>query len=575
MWHFYCTNDSVVIRLIMECCFKRPMWIDPLKDIWTACDQPVSNSLDARKFAVAVRLVQLAQHSIPLPITTTAGADLSQGWPPDLRPAFFEGIAPPNMIPKPPTTAAAVPPPQSQQPPLPHAHVPAAVGGPLAPTSGGMSVSGGASVASSTHPPQLQHQPNAPQQQQLAMQDPYILTPSDQFRYDQMFPEYTSPSDPNFLYGPEAVALFQKSGLPREVLSQIWTMVDSEPIDNRLDKLEFALAMHLIICVSVKRLSLPATLPPSLAHWKRVQRQEQEAAAAAATSHQSAPQQNGNRQPTMDPSVVSIPEPSAMPPHMGYGGGGMSAAQAGFGVLPSPAAAPKSMPSPMRAAGPTPTVSSMGGGGGMSMPSGPAPPLSGLQGPPPLTQQLGGVSISDAFEGLGGGAGDTGSISSYRATTPVLAPSNGFGVSAAPTTGAGMPSLNLAAADHDEEPAEKSAPPPAPTMVTSAQLASSYDMGESSEELTKLRNALQKLQAENISLKAKMGSLTDEERDIQKELNATVAEVSNLANELTKTRAQVLASKSRLLESTAELKAAKEKKRYVWHCKDATARRKI
>jgi Cytoskeletal-regulatory complex EF hand len=542
--------------------------IPQLKDIWTACDQPVSNSLDARKFAVAVRLVQLAQHSIPLPTTTTttASTDLSQGWPPDLRPAFFEGIAPPNMIPKPPTAAAAVPPPQSQQPPLPHAHVPAAVGGPLAPPSGGMSVSGGASVASSTRPPQLQHQPNAPQQQQqLAMQDPYILTPSDQFRYDQMFPEYTSPSDPNFLYGAEAVALFQKSGLPREVLSQIWTMVDSEPIDNRLDKLEFALAMHLIICVSVKRLPLPATLPPSLAHWKRLQRQEQEAAAAAAaaTSHQLAPQQNGNRQPTMEPSVVSIPEPSAMP-YMGYGGGGgggMSAAQAGFGVLPSPAVAPKSMPSPMRAAGPTPTVSSMGGG--VSMPSGLAPPLSGLQGPPPLTQQLGGVSISDAFEGLGGGAGDTGSISSYRATTPVLAPSNGFGVSAAPTTGAGMPSLNLAAANHDEEPAVKLAPPPAPTMVTSAQLASSYDMGESSEELTKLRNALQKLQAENISLKAKMGSLTDEERDIQKELNATVAEVSNLANELTKTRAQVLASKSRLLESTAELKAAKEKKRYV------------
>jgi hypothetical protein len=338
-------------------------------------------------------------------------------------------------------------------------------------------------------------------------------------------------------------------------------MVDSEPIDNRLDKLEFALAMHLIICVSVKRLPLPATLPPSLAHWKRVQRQQQEAAAAGTAAPAAAGMQNGNRQPMMEPSVVSSSEPAvAQPPHMGHHhGGGMGAAQAGFGVVPS-LAAPKSMPSPMRA-GPPLTVSSVGGGGGMSVPGGPPPPLSGLQGPPPLTQQFGGVSISDAFEGLGAGVGDTGSISSYRATTPVLAPSNGFGAAAA-TSGAGMPSLNLAA-DHDKEHVEKSAPPPAPTMVTSAQLASSYDMGESSEELTKLRNALQKLQAENISLKAKMGSLTDEERDIQKELNATVAEVSNLANELTKTRAQVLASKSRLLESTAELKAAKEKKRYV------------
>jgi hypothetical protein len=179
-----------------------------------------------------------------------------------------------------------------------------------------------------------------------------------------------------------------------------------------------------------------------------------------------------------------------------------------------------------------------------------------------------------------GGAGDTGSISSYGASTPMR--SNGFAMPSS-SSAAGMgtggasasydmpPSLHLGdvkVEDHDDDDDDhgqqpgRTVPTHAPPATTK-QLASAYDMGESNEELVKLRNALQKLQAENISLKAKMGTMTDEERDLQKELNATIAEVSTLSNELTKTRAQVLASKSRLLESTAELRAAQEKKGYV------------
>jgi chromosome segregation ATPase len=95
--------------------------------------------------------------------------------------------------------------------------------------------------------------------------------------------------------------------------------------------------------------------------------------------------------------------------------------------------------------------------------------------------------------------------------------------------------------------------------TTNTDYIASYKMGGSTDELQKLKEALQKLQAENISLKASMGSLSLDEQDTQKELNATVAEVAKLSNELTKTRAQVLASKSRLLQAAAELKAAKEK----------------
>lgn len=87
-------------------------------------------------------------------------------------------------------------------------------------------------------------------------------------------------------------------------------------------------------------------------------------------------------------------------------------------------------------------------------------------------------------------------------------------------------------------------------------------MGEASEELVKLRAILQKLQAENISLKATMGGLTEDEKEVQKELHSVVQEISKLSHDLTSLRAKVLAAKSRLLEATAELKAGHEKKRY-------------
>jgi hypothetical protein len=196
--------------------------------------------------------------------------------------------------------------------------------------------------------------------------------------------------------------------------------------------------------------------------------------------------------------------------------------------------------------------------------------ISGVAGPPPLSKP-GGVSISDAFEGLDGiggssdmmqnnnatsfsyNVGDTGSISSYNALTPPP-----------PTTHANFSTVSdVVEAIPEPAPEHRNVVPAMEAKYDNNTIdkhyVDSYNMGESSVELKKLKDALQKLQAENISLKASMGSLSLEEQDTQKELNATIAEVTKLANDLTKTRAQVLASKSRLLQSTAELKAAKEK----------------
>ena len=91
-------------------------------------------------------------------------------------------------------------------------------------------------------------------------------------------------------------------------------------------------------------------------------------------------------------------------------------------------------------------------------------------------------------------------------------------------------------------------------------MAASYDMGDSHQELDKLKSVLQKSQAENISLKAQLGSLTDEEKDVQKELGAVVAEIGSLSNELVGLRNEVLSAKTRLLEASAQLKSAHERK---------------
>eukprot|EP00541_Cyclophora_tenuis_P006082 CAMPEP_0116565754 /NCGR_PEP_ID=MMETSP0397-20121206/14068_1 /TAXON_ID=216820 /ORGANISM="Cyclophora tenuis, Strain ECT3854" /LENGTH=475 /DNA_ID=CAMNT_0004092551 /DNA_START=35 /DNA_END=1462 /DNA_ORIENTATION=- len=88
-------------------------------------------------------------------------------------------------------------------------------------------------------------------------------------------------------------------------------------------------------------------------------------------------------------------------------------------------------------------------------------------------------------------------------------------------------------------------------------------MGDDLSELSKLKETLQKLQAENISLKAQLGSMSQEERDVARETAATVEEISKLSNALISVRAEVLAAKTKLLESTAELTAAKEKKQVL------------
>jgi hypothetical protein len=374
----------------------------------------------------------------------------------------------------------------------------------------------------------------------------------------------------------------------------------------------------LIVCISKKNLPVPATLPLSLQQFKvhATQQQQQQPPPqpssstmnqhTMASSH-APPVPQTIYQPTPPPVHTAGPPPRMdpvpqHPPHTnapsmmhstmsGGGGGGMMEEGVSHGMSAPPATGFMMSSTMMTPSAPTRPVS------GMSHPMGSAgagattTTASFSMGPPPLAK-AGGISISDAFEGLdsnnnnniGGGGGmgfssmnhysnntnpvgDTGSISSYRASTPVP------GVvhetpSSEPRQQQQQPQASYSTTSNIASPkiTMNTTEPPVSSLNNNndnKDYVSSYDMGDSHVELKKLREALQKLQAENISLKASMGTYKGDEDDVQKELNATIAQVTKLSQDLTQTRAQVLASKSRLLEATMELKAAKEKLMYV------------
>jgi len=361
---------------------------------------------------------------------------------------------------------------------------------------------------------QQQQQPPPSPSRALVGMDPYSITPQERSRYETLFPQYakTEADGQQFVYGAEAVPLFMRSGVDPNDLRDIWNMVDRNPVDNRLDRLEFTLAMHLIVCVSKKNLPLPpgGTLPGSLQALK-------------------------------------------------VAGGSSTGAAAGTGA-PSTPAPPQAMQGAEMGA-------SMGTSMGMS--AGGPPPLGG-----PGSGALGGVSISDAFEGMSTEPTPTPpqALPSYVPETTVVEPQQQQQ----------QPSYS-----HAPEPQQQQqAPPPvvvakpptpqvqpsyvhvpqqmqsAPSVagVSSASVGT-YEVSNSHmEELEKLKDALQKLRAENVSLKSQLGTMTEEEKQVQQELGQTVTEITALSADLGAQRQQVLEAKNRLLEAKAELKSQKDTK---------------
>jgi hypothetical protein len=130
----------------------------------------------------------------------------------------------------------------------------------------------------------------------------YNFAEGDLMKYQNLFNQNDKDGD-GFVTAADAAALFAQSGLPREVLRELWNLsVPSH--DNKLNFREFVVGMHLVVCVSKRHLPVPATLPPSLREY--LQGGDRHAAATAA----SAPQTQ-TRRPSLDKSS-SIPSMDAL-----------------------------------------------------------------------------------------------------------------------------------------------------------------------------------------------------------------------------------------------------------------------
>ena len=419
--------------------------------------------MDKKKFFAAVRLIQLYQHQSQVQIPTDG--DLSHvvlNGENRLRPPYFEGV-PPS------TTSMGLSTPNS-----PTANSVSGVA---------MSTPNRGSMASSIAPiPQLspvglqqsQQQQAPPTPNTLATQDPYTMSPAEKARYDALFPQYQKGD--GFVYGQEAVALFMKSGLDQGTLRAIWNMVD-HPVDNKLSQLEFAIAMHLIVCVSKKNLPMPSVFPPSLKGLK----------------DQESSKMNGANATSSNLPASSVATAPLSPPHT------------------------KTYLQP----------SQFGSSAG-----------------------IGGMSISDAFDDIPGIANDASHVSGSD-TTPVLADQQVDHQPISPQP----------AVIHIQSPAREGAMmPPSPQGHMLPTRRPGPASVSSNEELKNLQSVLQKLQAENVSLKAQLGQFSDEEASVRQEITQTISEISALSMELTTLRSQVTVAKSSLIDATSELRAQIEKR---------------
>lgn len=408
--------------------------VDLLKNIWNMADHPKTNTLDKPKFFTAIRLIQLYQNG-----KSATGPGLQADAM--MRAPFFEGV---TGVSAQPFDAAPTPasPPQSPR-----------RGSQLSTASGVGYIASPQSPGNNNMPP--------PVASTSLTQDPYIMLPGEQVRYESLFPQY---AQEDYVYGAQAVELFTKSGLSKEVLRDVWNLVDN-PVDNRLDRLEFAMAMHLIVCVSKKSLPLPPSLPPSMKALK-----ERQASSAG---------------------IAPPPVPVAAP------------------VQAAPvAAAPTDIPSPG-------IQQSFSGGGSVSA-SAPSMPNMGMS----LNLGMATTSISDAFDGM-------------QVQPPALSL---------------QPTLST-----------DSVPQPIQSQVAK-DTNSTTSSSNSQSELEKVRAVLQKLQAENVSLKAQLGQYSEEEQSIRGEISKTVNEIGSLSQELSALRSQVVNAKSNLIEASAELKSQVEKR---------------
>jgi len=132
-----------------------------------------------------------------------------------------------------------------------------------------------------TQEQQRQQQPNGNEIITYDDEDEYMMSQDEVFTYQEAFSRHcvteplsstsfhSSSSQPEqHVYVDSAVSLFSKSGLDRNTLGQLWDVVVDDADAGKLNKVEFVLMTHLIVCVTRRGLAVPRVLPVPLRNWR-------------------------------------------------------------------------------------------------------------------------------------------------------------------------------------------------------------------------------------------------------------------------------------------------------------------
>jgi hypothetical protein len=485
-------------------------------------DQPKTNALDKAKFFTSVRLIQLFQNGQSAAIHG-GNATLAVAEGMVLRPPFFEGVTGVSVHPYALQQQQMEPGQGQGQPMNQNSPMPSPTRGRRNSADSMNSMTRGTPIPQQQQQAQQHQQVQQQQQQQqqpppsmsnqtsLATQDPYVMPPNEQTRYAALFPQYEKDGH---VYGAEAVALFSKSGLSKEVLRDIWNMVDN-PVDNRLSNLEFCIAMHLIVCISKKNLPMPTVLPPSLRALKGSEEKDQ--AQGTATN----PAMDGKEtQPSVAPQLPNLTIQATL---SNQGQNAMNS-NPNATTIPTPTAPTLNISDAFQGMSPEPQV---------QIPSATSA-YAVAQQPAPATIEVNSSSNGTVVSGLGLSV-----------------------ISSSPNRAAPM--------YPDPIPENNSQTTPVAPVVSQVapvqnSMINTAIPNTSQAKLESVQGILQKLQAENISLKAQLSHFSQEDQRTREEIHTTVSEIATLSQELTGLRAQVVDAKGKLIEATSELRAQVEKR---------------
>lgn len=229
--------DSLLQGSIARDIFQRSRLPNPiLIQIWNLADRQGRGALGCVEFVVAMHLITCCKNG--------ALPTLPQILPPGLYDAA-SGRPPARSGPDRRQTARAMPP----VPPIPKQF-----SGPQAQRA--------QSPLSRNFTPQVPQNANAIQRD-LTGGSGWAVSPADKQRFDAVFLTVDK-ANRGVITGDEAVPFFSNSGLPEDVLAQIWDLADINKA-GQLNRDEFAIAMYLIVQQrSNPGVLLPETLPLNL-----------------------------------------------------------------------------------------------------------------------------------------------------------------------------------------------------------------------------------------------------------------------------------------------------------------------